>query len=86
VPKRSDRRDDGRRSDRRDDYKHSDRSEGGEPRRKSWDVSSGTLPKWISEELARVTPKEKLTAAAEKLTQAAEAFAGGKHGRALRFA
>ncbi len=49
-------------------------------------MSSGTLPKWISEELARVTPKANLTAAAERLIQAAEAFAGGKYGRALRFA
>jgi tetratricopeptide (TPR) repeat protein len=33
-----------------------------------------------------VTPKAKLGAAAEKLTEAASAFAGGKHGRALRLA
>jgi hypothetical protein len=55
-------------------------------RRKTWDVSSGQLPHWISEELARVTPKGKLTAATETLQQAAEAFAAGKHGRALKLA
>jgi hypothetical protein len=40
----------------------------------------------VSEELARVTPKGKLTAAAESLQEAAEAFAASKHGRALKLA
>lgn len=71
---------DGRRSEPRKDGQR----DGGDRRRKTWDVSSGQLPKWISEELARVTPKAKLTAAAETLREAAEAFADGKHGKTLK--
>jgi tetratricopeptide (TPR) repeat protein len=40
----------------------------------------------VSEELARVTPKAKIAAAAETLQEAAQAFAGGKHGRSLKLA
>ena len=57
-----------------------------EHRRKTWDVSSGQLPKWISEELARVTPKAKLPLRPRLLQEAAEAFAAGKHGRCLKLA
>jgi tetratricopeptide (TPR) repeat protein len=44
------------------------------------------LPRWVADDLARVTPKTKLMQATEMLTAAAEAFAGGKHGRAVRLA
>lgn len=54
--------------------------------RRTWDVSTGTLPRWVADDLARVTPRSKLAQAIEKLTEAAEAFAAGKHGRALRLA
>jgi tetratricopeptide (TPR) repeat protein len=49
-------------------------------------VSSGQLPRWVSDDLARVTPKAKLGPAGDRLMAAAEAFAAGKHGRALRLA
>ena len=55
-------------------------------RRKAWDVSSGQLPNWVADELARTTPKAKLAAATAMLQDAAEAFAGGKHGRSLKLA
>ena len=55
-------------------------------KRGTWDVSSGTLPRWIAEELGRVTPRARLTAATEQLTAAAEAFAAGKHEKAFRLA
>ncbi len=54
--------------------------------RRQWDVSTGNLPRWVADDLARVTPRAKLGQATEKLTAAAEAFAGGKHGRAVRLA
>jgi predicted Zn-dependent protease len=41
------------------------------------------LPKWISEELARVTPKKNLVTATELLQSSARAFASSKYGRAL---
>jgi tetratricopeptide (TPR) repeat protein len=44
------------------------------------------LPRWISEELARVTPKAKLAEAGERLLAAAQSFAAGRHGKAVRHA
>jgi tetratricopeptide (TPR) repeat protein len=44
------------------------------------------LPRWISEELARVTPKGKLSEASDRLLAAAQSFAAGRHGKALRHA
>jgi len=52
-------------------------------RGQSWTPDGGQLPKWVSEELARVTPKPKLAAAAEHLLAAATHFAAGKYGKAL---
>ncbi len=42
------------------------------------------MPGWISEELARVTPRAKLAEASSRLLAAAQAFAGGRHGKAVR--
>ena len=55
------------------------------PKRKPWSAE-GDLPRWIAEELARVTPKKNLPAAVEHLQESARAFAAGKHGKALRAA
>lgn len=52
--------------------------------RQPWSPEGGTLPNWIADSLARVTPKNKLRAATEHLMAAAQAFADGKHGKALR--
>ena len=85
--RRDDRGSDRRRDDdRRDDRRRDDRQDRPERRRKTWDVSSGQLPRWISDELGRVTPKAKLAAASEALQEAALAFAAGKHGRCLKLA
>jgi len=53
-------------------------------RRKPWTPEAGTLPKWISEDLARVTPRPKLPEASARLLAAAQAFAAGRHGKAFR--
>jgi hypothetical protein len=53
-------------------------------RRKPWTPEAGTLPRWISEELARVTPRPKLAEAQGRLLAAAQAFAAGRHGKAFR--
>jgi len=55
------------------------------PKRKAWSPE-GDLPKWIAEELARVTPKKNLPHATELLQASARAFAAGKHGRAFQAA
>jgi predicted Zn-dependent protease len=55
------------------------------PKRKPWSPE-GDLPKWISEELARVTPKKNIAAATDLLQASARAFAAGKHGKALKAA
>ncbi|MDP2622927.1 MAG: hypothetical protein Q8Q29_03905 [Actinomycetota bacterium] len=55
------------------------------PKRRAWSPE-GELPRWISEELARVTPKKNLLTATELLQSSARAFAAGKHGRALHAA
>ncbi len=73
-------------ADRRDRRPGPSREHKTPPSRRQWDVSGGTLPRWVADDLARVTPRAKLSQATEKLTAAAEAFAGGKHGRAVRFA
>lgn len=51
--------------------------------RKPWSPEGGQLPNWVSEQLARVTPKAKVAAATEHLLAAASYFASGKHGKAL---
>lgn len=51
--------------------------------RKPWSPQSGQLPNWVSEQLARVTPKAKLAAATEHLMSAATFFSNGKYGKAL---
>jgi tetratricopeptide (TPR) repeat protein len=63
----------------------SGRSEGGgTPRpRKPWSPDAGQLPKWVSDQLGRVTPKGKLAAATEHLMTAADLFATGKYGKAM---
>jgi hypothetical protein len=53
-------------------------------RRKPWTPEAGTLPRWISEDLARVTPRPKLAEAQGRLLAAAQAFAAGRHGKAFR--
>jgi len=53
------------------------------PARKRWSPD-GDLPRWIQEEVARVTPKQRIQPALELLHAAAKSFAAGKHGRALR--
>ena len=52
------------------------------PARKPWSPEGG-LPKWLSDELARVTPKQNIKTATELLQSAAQAFAAGRHGKAL---
>lgn len=54
--------------------------------RKPWSPASGILPRWVAEELARVTPKARLEAAVEALTAAARDFAQGRLGRAYQSA
>jgi len=51
--------------------------------RKPWSPTGGQLPKWVSEQLGRVTPKAKLEAATEHLVGAATFFSAGKYGKAL---
>ena len=58
---------------------------GSSPRRKPW-APEGDLPKWIAEELARLTPKKNLPRATELLQASARAFSSGKHGKALQAA
>lgn len=64
------------------------RARGGDRRveerpRKPWSPQSGQLPKWISDQLARVTPKAKLAATTEHLMAAATFFSTGKYGKSL---
>ena len=87
----------GRQRDRSDSHRSgrsggrgSDRTERGQATaeatqrpRKPWSPEGGQLPNWVSEQLARVTPKAKLAAATEHLLAAASYFASGKHGKAL---
>ena len=51
--------------------------------RKPWSPAGGQLPKWVSDQLGRVTPKAKLPAATEHLVTAATFFSGGKYGKAF---
>lgn len=44
------------------------------------------MPKWVTDQLARVTPKGNLAGATERLGQAAVHFSAGKYGKALRAA
>jgi tetratricopeptide (TPR) repeat protein len=60
--------------------------DGPPPKRKPWSPESGQLPRWIAEELARVTPKARIAEASDRLLAAAQAFAAGRHGKALRHA
>ncbi len=55
----------------------------GPPARKRWSPD-GDLPKWIQEEVSRVTPKPRIQPALELLHTAAKAFAAAKYGKALR--
>ena len=52
-------------------------------RRSSWSPTGGQLPRWVSDDLARVTPKARLAAATASLLAAATHFAAGKYGKAL---
>jgi hypothetical protein len=52
------------------------------PKRRAW-AAEGDLPRWITDSLARVTPKHKLANATEHLQKAAKAFADGRHGISL---
>ncbi len=47
-------------------------------------VGSGGLPRWVSEELARVTPRARVREAVNSLEQAAVAFVAGRYGKARR--
>lgn len=54
------------------------------PRRPgAWTEGDDDLPRWVSEELARVTPTEKVAGAISALTAAARSFAEGRHDDAL---
>ena len=75
-------RDDGRRSRSRHEADQRQPPEG----RKPWAADGGQLPRWVAEELARVTSKASLLEASERLTAAAEAFAAGKYGKAHQHA
>lgn len=46
--------------------------------------AAADLPHWVTEELARVTPANRVAAALEALGEASEAFVAGKHHAALR--
>jgi tetratricopeptide (TPR) repeat protein len=76
------RRDD--RASRRDPAKRSARPRppAGNGDRRPW-AAEGGLPKWVTESLARVTPKARIPAATAHLETAAKAFAAGKLGKAL---
>ena len=56
------------------------------PKRRAWSPESGQLPRWVSEALARVTPKAKIQEASDRLLAAAQAFASGRHGKAVHHA
>ena len=48
------------------------------------DLTAGSqLPRWIQEEVTRTTRKERRAAVLRSLESAAEAFASGKHGKAI---
>ncbi len=49
--------------------------------RKPWSAD-GDLPRWIQEEVARVTAKHRVPQTVELLQTAARAFSAGKHGKA----
>ena len=51
------------------------------------DLTAGSqLPRWIQEEVTRTTRKERRAAVMRSLESAAEAFASGKHGKAIEHA
>ena len=49
-------------------------------------TSAGGLPRWVTEELARVTPRARVTEAVGHLEQAAAAFVAGRYGKARHHA
>lgn len=51
--------------------------------RQPWVPAGGQLPKWVSDQLARVTPKGNLTAATDRLVAAATHFSNGRFGKAF---
>lgn len=53
------------------------------PRRRAW-VADGDLPRWIQDEVARVTAKARIPATLELLQSAARSFVAGRYGKALR--
>ncbi len=63
-----------------------DRREGGgngsRPLRKPWSPD-GEVPKWIADEVARVTPKQRVVPTLDLIKSAARAFAAGRYGKAL---
>ena len=62
--------------------KHPSGAAAPEPERKRW-AAEGDLPRWIQEEVGRVTAKARIQPTLELLQTAAKAFAAGKHGKAL---
>ncbi|HEX9643682.1 MAG TPA: hypothetical protein VGC11_06780 [Acidimicrobiia bacterium] len=54
------------------------------PARRDLRGAAVDLPRWVVENLARVTPKHRVAAALEELGEATAAFTEGKYSRALR--
>jgi len=66
-------------------YSKGDRSEYPKgPKRRDLKGAAVDLPRWVVEELDRVTPKERVGDALEALGEAANAFAGGRYHPAMR--
>ncbi|NQV08124.1 hypothetical protein HQ535_16440 [bacterium] len=79
------RSDDRGRHDRHDRHDRDDRRDP-PPSKRTIITSSGQLPAWVSEDIARTTPRAEVRHATETLAAAAEAFVAGKHGKALDLA
>lgn len=52
-------------------------------KRRAW-VADGDLPRWLQDEVARVTAKARIPATLELLQSAARSFVAGRYGKALR--
>jgi hypothetical protein len=80
-----DRRQPPRRDEYGDDRRGQRRDTRGEPPRKPVQLQKGgaELPRWVREELVRVTPKERRDAALQLLTSAAVAFSEGRFRAAM---
>ncbi len=81
----SDRRQPPRRGAYGDDRRDQRRDTRGEPPRKPVQLQKGgaELPRWVREELVRVTPKDRRDAALQLLTSAAVAFSEGRFRAAM---